>query len=180
MAASVQTEQIITEDEWQKRATASAIASAREVVSKDGINSRASIGSLGEIEWGWIVAAAIFGWIKVRAEQAVHEGSCYEIPIRTMTGREPAPWEAGAIATILPQLGNLDAVPWGKPIGDWSKDEITSFAWQIYKLTDSALARRDEGAKPVDFSKDKAERINSAANGGGFLSHKELNDEIGF
>lgn len=169
----------ISEDEWQRRSTASAIASARDVVSKEGINARVPVGSLGDLEWGWIVAAAIFGWIKTRAEQAVHEGTAYDLPIRTMAG-EPPPWEAGAIETILPALGGMNGVDWSKPVGEWSKEQIVSFAWQIYKLTDGALARRDDGNKPVDYSQSKAERIASANVGGPLMSRAELNDDIGF
>lgn len=172
-------EQIISEDEWQRRATASAIEAARRIVSGDGINARAGIGSLSDLEWGWIVAATIFGWIKVRAEQAVHEGTSYEIPIRTLAG-EPGPWEAGAIGTILPALGDMKAVDWSKPVGEWSKDQIISFAWQIHKLVDGALLRRDDGAAPVDFSKERTERLASANAGGPLMSRNELNDDIGF
>jgi hypothetical protein len=172
-------EVVISEDEWQRRSTASAIASARDVVSKEGINARVPVGSLGDLEWGWIVASAIFGWIKTRAEQAVHEGTAYDIPIRTMAG-EPPPWDAGAIATILPALGGMNGVDWSKPVGEWSKEQIVSFAWQIHKLTDGALARRDDGSKPVDFSQERTERLHSANVGGPMMSRNELNDEIGF
>lgn len=172
-------EVVISEDEWQRRSTSAAIASARAVVAKDGINSRTPIGSLGDLEWGWIVASAIFGWIKVRAEQAVHEGTAYDIPIRTMAG-EPGPWEAGAVETILPALGDMNGVDWSKPVGEWSKEQIVSFAWQIHKLIDGALARRDDGAAPVDFSKERTERYASANVGGPLMSRSELNDDIGF
>lgn len=172
-------EKLISEDEWQRRSTASAIASARDVVSKEGINARVPVGSLGDLEWGWIVASAIFGWIKTRAEQAVHEGTAYDIPIRTMAG-EPGPWEAGAVETILPALGGMSGVDWSKPIGEWSKDQIVSFAWQIHKLTDGALARRDDGNRPVDFSQSRTERIASANVGGPMMTREELNDDIPF
>ena len=33
------------------------------------------IGRLGDVEWGWIVAAILFGWIATRAEQATAESS---------------------------------------------------------------------------------------------------------
>lgn len=173
---------VISEDEWQRRATEAAIQAARNVVAKDGIAPRAPIGNLSEIEWGWIVAAVIFGWIKVRAEQAVYEGTSPEVTIRTATNRDPAPWEAGAIATILPQLGSMQGVDWSKPIGEWPKDQITSFAWQIYNLADGALATRDENAtgRIVSFNQEKTEREVSGANGGGLLSRKELNDDIPF
>lgn len=171
----------MNEDDWMQLATAASISAARDVVSGDGINSRAMIGSLSEIEWGWIAAAVIFGWIKTKAQQAVAEGSSVENAIR-YTGRDPEPWEIGAVGTILPSLGSIEGLDWSKPIGEWSKDQITSFAWRIYKLTDAALAARDEGAtdKIVRFCRENMERQNSAANGGPLIDHNELNDEIPF
>ena len=53
-----------TEDRWQRHATAAAIAAARGVVQMDGpIPPGTPIGRLSDTEWGWIVAAVLFGWI---------------------------------------------------------------------------------------------------------------------
>lgn len=171
------------EADWDLRATQSAIAAAREVIGVNGINGRALISSLSEIEWGWICAASIFAWIKTKSQQATAEGTGYDIPIRTMAHRDPAPWEAGAVSSILPALGDLHGVDWSKPIGEWSKDQITSFAWQIHRLTDAALAARDEGAEDKivqRLSQPVMERELSAVNGGPFLARGELSDDIPF
>lgn len=171
------------EADWEAKATQSAIDAAKDVVSGEGVNSRAMISSLSDIEWGWIAAASIFAWIKTRAQQAVEEGVSAEIPIRTMTHREPSPWEFGAIETILPALGDLKEVDWNKPVGEWSKSQIISFAWQIYRLSDTALQARDDGAadKIVQrLSQPRMERENSAAHGGPLMSRKELDDDIPF
>lgn len=171
------------EADWDAKATQSAIDAARQVVSEHGINSRAMISSLSDIEWGWLCAASIFAWIKTKAEQAVAEGISYEVAIRTMAHRDPAPWEAGAVASILPSLGDLKGVDWSKPIGEWSKDAIVSFAWQIHRLTDEALAKRDEGARDKivqRLSQPETERELSASHGGPLLSRKELDDDIPF
>src|SRR5690349_9987897 len=89
------------EDAWQRRATAAAIGAARQVVQIDGpIPPGTPIGRLGEVEWGWIVAAILFGWIATRAEQAATEQLDTEFTIR-MTGLDPDPWDAGAVAAIL-------------------------------------------------------------------------------
>lgn len=171
-----------SDDEWQAKATLSAIAAARSVITGDGINQRAMIGSLSELEWGWIVAAAVFEWIKVRAEQAVEEGVPYENAIRTMHNRDPEPWEAGAVASILPALGNIEGLDWSRPLGEWHKDKIISFAWQVHKLTVAALAARNEGAsgKIVQYNRDQQEREVSASVGGPLMSKRELDDEIPF
>src|SRR5215831_8686857 len=90
------------EDEWQRRATAAAIAGARGVVQKDGpIPPGTPVGRLSEIEWGWLVAAVVFSFIKTRAEQAAVEHLDTERTIR-MTALAPEPWDAGAVAAILP------------------------------------------------------------------------------
>jgi len=52
------------EDQWQRDATAAAIAGARGVIHMSGpIPPGTPIGRLGDIEWGWIVAAILFAWI---------------------------------------------------------------------------------------------------------------------
>jgi hypothetical protein len=161
-------------------ATSSAIAAARYVVS-ESVNSRAMVSSLSEIEWGWIVCAAIFSWIETKARQAVYEGRAYDETIQAMPG-EPAPWEAGAVASILPALGKIETLDWAKPMGEWSKEQIVSFAWHCHKLTDQALAHRDEGAKDVvtQLNRAVAEREVSAANGGPLMDREELSEGVPF
>lgn len=172
------------ETDWDRKATQSAVAAVREVYQdKSGINARAAIGSLGDIELGWLAAAAIFGWIKTKAQQAVEEGCGYDAAIRAMAQRDPAPWEAGAVETILPALGGMKDVDWSKPVGEWSKDQIISFAWQIYRLTNGALAARDEGATDKItrvLSQNEIERNHSADHGGPLLSRSEMDDDIPF
>lgn len=169
------------DDNWQLAATEAAIAACRDVVGS-GINGRSVVSSLGNVEWGWIAAAAVFAWIKTRAQQAVEEGLGYEEAIRDMTSRDPAPWEYGAIETILPQLGSLSGVDWAKPVGEWSKDQIISFAWQIYRLSDGALAARDQATpgKIVSIDRSQMEREVSAANRGSLMSRSEMDDDIPF
>ena len=167
------------EADWDLKATQSAIDAAKAVISGDGINARAAISSLSNVEWGWIAAAAIFAWIKTKSQQAVAEGTGYDQPIRTMKHRDPAPWEAGAVESILPALGNLE-LPWDKPVGEWPKPVITTLAWHIYRLAGSAIAARDEGAQCTitkKLSRVETEREISAANGGGLLSRSELHDD---
>lgn len=183
MVAAAQKKPRDIEADWNVKATQSAIDAAKAVVSGDGINARAMISSLSDIEWGWIVAAAIFGWINTKAKQAVAEGCGYDIPIRTMTSRDPAPWEAGAIETILPALGSVTGVDFDKPLSQWSKEEIVSFSWQIHRLADSALAARDEGASDKivkRLSQPETEREISAAHGGPLLSRNEMDEDVPF
>ena len=171
------------EADWQERATSAAIAACREVIGANGINARAAISSLSDIEWGWLACAAIFAWIKTKSQQATAEGIGYDEAIRAISHRDPAPWEAGAVESILPSLGDLKGVDWSKPIGEWSKDQIVSFAWQIHRMTDAALAARDDGAVCTitkRLSQGETEREMSAARGGPLLARGELNDEVPF
>jgi hypothetical protein len=50
------------EDEWQQLATREAIAAARNVVRDGPIPSNAPVERLTDQDWGWIVAAILFGW----------------------------------------------------------------------------------------------------------------------
>jgi hypothetical protein len=61
------------------------------------------VGRLSDTEWGWIVASVLFGWIQERAMQATSNGLDTEKTIQK-TGLDPDPWDAGAIAAILPEL----------------------------------------------------------------------------
>ncbi len=64
------------EDQWQRDATAAAIAAARRVIQADGpIPPGTPVGRLSDTEWGWIVAGVLFAWISKRAEQAAAEQS---------------------------------------------------------------------------------------------------------
>lgn len=171
------------EADWDLRASQSAIDAAKAVVSGDGINGRAMISSLGDIEWGWIAAASIFAWIGTKAKQAVAEGIGYDAAIYAGRPghRDPAPWEAGAVETILPMLGELQGVDWAKPVGEWPKAAIVSFAWQIHRLTDAALAARDQGAKDKVVQRlSETEREISAAHGGPLMTRGEMDDDIPF
>jgi len=85
------------EDVWQRMATAAAIASARKMIDTDGVIPPGTpIGRLSDTEWGWLVAAVLFGWIGTRAQQATAEEIDTERCVR-LTGLDPEPWEAGAV-----------------------------------------------------------------------------------
>src|SRR6516164_1682864 len=133
------------EDEWQRRATAAAIEAARGVVRMDGpIPPGTPVGRLSETEWGWVVAAVLFGWIRVRAEQATAEQLDTERTIR-MTALDPEPWDAGAVAAILPELADTcaDTVDWSKPLTQWPRETIIEFLLKAMPLISKAVIARD-------------------------------------
>src|SRR5262245_46600036 len=104
------------EDVWQRKATAAAITAARGVIKNGGpVPPGTPVGRLSDIEWGWIISAALFGWIRTRAEQATTEEIDTERCVR-MTGLDPNPWDAGAIAMILPELADQAQIDWSRSL----------------------------------------------------------------
>jgi len=131
------------EDEWQRRATAAAVAAARRVVKGDAaIPANTPVGRLSDAQWGWLVAAAIFAWIAVRAEQATAEGLDVEQMIRD--GCSDA-WDAGAIATILPKLAETPDTDWSSPLAEWPRETMVHFVAAALRLTHEAMTARDRG-----------------------------------
>jgi len=132
------------EDAWQRRVTAAAIAFARKVIDTDGvIPPGTQIGRLSDTEWGWLVAAILFGWISTRAEQAAAEEIDTERCLR-MTGLDPEPWDAGAVQVILPELA--DAYPnidWSQPLISWPRETMVEFLLKAMRLISKARIARD-------------------------------------
>jgi hypothetical protein len=170
------------EDEWQRRATAAAIEAARGVVKLDGpIPPGTPIGRLSDTEWGWILAAMLFAWISKRAEQAAAEQLDTERTIR-MTALDPQPWDAGAVAAILPELADAcSGLDWSKPLAAWSKDDIIEFLLKAMPLIRKATIARDFSDKGVTRQSGAATiaRQANAAAGGPLMTADEWNDELG-
>jgi hypothetical protein len=135
------------EDVWQRQATRAAIEGARKIIG-DVIPPATPIGRLGNVEWGWIVAAILFGWISTRAEQAIAENIDTELAVRT-NGFHPDPWDAGLIASVLPGIGDIHGIDWSLPLGQWSREAITDFLLTALQLVRSAEAARDLSAKGI-------------------------------
>ena len=170
------------EDQWQRDATAAAIAGARGVVQMGGpIPPGAPVGRLSDVEWGWIVAAVLFGWIGKRAEQAAAERLDTEQLIR-LTALDPEPWDAGAVIAILPELADACSdLDWSKPLTAWSREDITKFLLRSMPLIRKAMIARDLGDKGVtrQSSASTIARQANAAAGGPLMTPDEFNDEIG-
>jgi len=171
------------EDQWQRDATAAAIAGARGVVREGGpIPPGTPVGRLSDTEWGWIVAAILFGWISTRAQQATAENLDTERTIRT-TVLDPQPWDIGAVAAILPELADscADIVDWSKPLAQMPRDMIIEFLLKAMPLIRKAQIARDVSDKGVTRSSraDVIARQANAAAGGPLMTGDEWNDEIG-
>lgn len=171
------------EDEWQRQATAAAITGARGVVRSDGpIPPGTPIGRLSDVEWGWIVAAALFAWIGVRAQQAAAEQIDSERTIHTVA-LDPLPWDAGAVAAILPDLANACSgiVDWSKPLTAWSRETIIEFLLAAMPLIHKAMIARDISGKGVTRKSTLSviAREANAAAGGPLMTPDEFDDDIG-
>jgi hypothetical protein len=170
------------EDQWQRDATASAIAGARGVVQMDGpIPPGTPIGRLSDTEWGWVVSGVLFAWISKRAEQAAAEQLDTEQTIR-MTALDPQPWDAGAVAAVLPDLADAcSELDWSKPLGHWPREDIITFLLKAMPLIRKAMIARDLSEKGVTRKSSAATiaRQANAAAGGPLMTPDELNDEIG-
>src|SRR5215470_7491387 len=145
------------EDQWQRDATAAAIAGARGVVHMDGpIPPGTPVGRLSDTEWGWVLAAMLFAWISKRAEQAAAEQLDTERTIR-MTALDPEPWDAGAVATILPDLADAcSGLDWAKPLAAWPKDDIIEFLLRAMPLIRKAQIARDLSDKGISHKSSAA------------------------
>jgi hypothetical protein len=177
-----QVSQTALEDEWQRQATAAAIAAARGVIRTDGaIPPATPVGRLSDVEWGWIVAAVLFGWIQTRARQAVAENLVTEQTVR-MTALDPDPWDSGSAMAILPELAatcshNID---WSKPLTAWSRETMAEFLIAAMPLIRKAMIARDISGKGVtrQSSASKIAREANADAGGPLMTPNEFDDDI--
>jgi hypothetical protein len=170
------------EDQWQRDATAAAIEAARGVVKLDGpIPPGTPIGRLSDTEWGWILAAVLFAWISKRAEQAACEQLDTEQTIR-LTALDPEPWDAGAVAAVLPELADAcGTIDWSQPLTAWPRDTMVEFLLKAMRLIRKATIARDLSDKGVTRQSNAsviARQVNAAA-GGPLMTADEWNDEIG-
>ena len=169
------------EDQWQRDATAAAIAGARGVIRNGGpIPPGTPIGRLNDPEWGWLVAAILFAWISMRAQQATAEQVDTEQAIR-MTGLDPEPWDAGAVMTILPDLAKAcTGIDWSKPLTAWSREEMAEFLITAMRLIRKAMIARDlseNGITRQSSTSTIALQTNAAA-GGPLIAPGDPDDEI--
>jgi hypothetical protein len=169
------------EDAWQRRATEAAIAAVRDVAKPGGaIPPGAPVGHLSDTELGWIVSATLFAWISTRATQAASTELDAEWTIR-MTGLDPDPWDAGAVAAILPELAEASNIDWSKPLSAWPREQIVEFLLTAMRLIRKAMIARDLSDSGISRKSSAAQiaRQANAAAGGPLETPDEFNDEIG-
>jgi hypothetical protein len=135
------------EDAWLRQATTEAIKAARHIVSSGAVPPMTPVGRLSDVEWGWIVASILFAWIRERATQATANGLHTEKQLQ-QTGLDPDPWDAGAIACVLPELAE-SKVDWNASLDELSRDEMIMFLGDAFKLIQKTMRARDLGEHQI-------------------------------
>jgi hypothetical protein len=133
------------ENEWLDKATARAIEGARKIaLNTKALPMMTPVGRLTVAQWGWIVAAIIFGWIEVRVEQAIAEGRDSEQMVR-VSGLSPNPCDVAVVKSILRELADTAGIDWSQPLASWTPETMTGFLMLAWKLIIGAEAARDHG-----------------------------------
>src|SRR5262249_38896013 len=95
-----------------------------------------------------------------------------------MTGLDRNPWDAGAIAAILPELADIK-VDWSKPLCEWPKESIVDFLLEALRLARKGMIARDLGGGITRRSNAGAiARQANAAAGGPLMTADEFDDPI--
>jgi hypothetical protein len=149
------------ENAWQARATEVAIAGAKKIaLNSAGLPPMTPVSKLSDHQWGWVVTAAIFGWIQTRCEQAIAEGLDQEEAVR-LTGLTPSPCDVAVVHSILPTLADQAAIDWSQPLEAWSKDTMASFLLLAWRLIGAAEIARDHGAGKMILRKSELAELNN-------------------
>jgi hypothetical protein len=166
-------------DAWQRRATSAAIDAARKVIKDGAIPAGTPIGRLGDVEWGWLICAVLFGWISTRAEQAIAEQIDTELAVR-MTGLDPEPWDTGVVTSILPELAEASKIDWNLSVAQWSCESMVDFLLAATRLIRKAEIARNLSDRSItrQAGADVIAREVNAAGGGPLMTPDELNNEI--
>ena len=146
MGAGIMSEITKREDAWQQKATDAAIAAVRKIaLNSSGLPPMTPVGRLTDLQWGWLVTAAIFGWIQTRCQQAIEEGLDQEQAVR-LTGLTPSPCDVAVVTSILPPLADQPGIDWTLPLKGWPKDLMVNFLLLAWRLISAAEIARDQGA----------------------------------
>jgi hypothetical protein len=132
------------EDDWQAKATATAIAEARKIATGSAPLMNTPVGRLTDLQWGCIIAGALFGWITTRHQQAIAESWDPEEAV-TDGGFTPCPTDVAAVRSILPKLANQAGIDWSQPLSSWSKDTMSDFILLAWQLVSRADCEREYG-----------------------------------
>jgi hypothetical protein len=149
------------EGAWQAKATEAAIAAARKIaLNSTGLPPMTPVGRLTDLQWGWIVTGAIFGWIQTRVEQAIEEGLDQEYAVR-QTGLTPSPCDVAVVRSILTELADKAAIDWSLPLEAWGQDTMVNFLLLTWRLIGAAEIARDQGDGKILRNSDALHELNN-------------------
>ena len=84
-----------------------------------------------------------------------------------MTALEPQPWDAGAVAAILPELAAAcPDIDWAQPFGAWPRETMVEFLLVAMRLIRKAMIARDISESGIT-RKSSTSAIARQANAGG-------------
>ncbi len=116
----------------------------------------------------------------MRSQQATAEGRDIEATIRN-TGLDPDPWDAGTMATVLPELADVPGIDWTLPLNDWPRESMVHFLCTAFALIRRAVTARDFGGGITqEKGADRIAREANAAAGNPFVVPSEMNDPLPF
>src|SRR5262249_61448253 len=98
-----------------------------------------------------------------------------------MVALAPQPWDAGAVAAILPDLADACAeLDWSKPLAKWSREDLVEFLLKAMPLIRKAMIARDLSDKGItrQSSASTIARQANAAAGGPLMTADEFKDEV--
>ena len=149
------------ENDWLDKATEAAIAGARKIANNStGLPPMTPVGRLNDLQWGWIVTAAIFGWTQTRVEQAIEEGLDQEEAVR-LTGLNPSPCDVAVVCSILSTLADKAAIDWSQPLEAWSEDTMANFLLLAWQLINRAETARDQGPGKILRKSEQLAELNN-------------------
>jgi hypothetical protein len=149
--------------EEARRVTLAAVSAARQLVDSLALDADTRLAELTDDDWGWIVTAVIFAWVKAKAQEAVRLGEDVELSLRAVDGN---PWDIGAVSSILPKLADQSDIDWSLPLLEWSQERMEKFLMTAFDLTREAMARRDQAGGRITNPREQVEAAVRRANRG--------------
>src|SRR5262249_31996749 len=98
-----------------------------------------------------------------------------------MIALDPQPWDAGAVAAILPDLATAcPDIDWSRPLAEWPRETMMEFLLKAMPLIRKAMIARDTSESGITrkSSAGAIARQANAAAGGPLMTPDEFNDEI--
>jgi hypothetical protein len=130
------------DNDLQEQATVAAVAAARSVIANSDVYMATPLKDLEERAWNWIAAAAVFGWVQARLEQAQAQNRDPDELLRVM-GLNPEPGDVAVVKSILRNLASSVKIDWNEPLMVWPENQMIDFLLAAWRLLEAAKEKRD-------------------------------------